>query len=224
MTAVTVVIPWHDADARRREILAWLEHRYAARHPDWQVVRGEMPNDGEWCKAEAIRDGLTRAAADTVVVADADIWCPGIPDAVDAVVCGHAWARPHRLVHRLTDPETDRVLAGAEPTVGMATVEKPYRGTGGGAFVVARRATLLDVPPDRRFRGWGAEDGAWRDALRTLAGMEWAGRAPAFHLHHPPQRRSSRHRTSDANAALAREYIAARRRPTSMRELVEAGR
>jgi hypothetical protein len=104
----------------------------------------------------------------------------------------------------------------------MPCAKRPYRGIAGGGIVVLPAATLAAVPPDPRFVGWGAEDPAWRDALRCLVGMEWRRtRAPLFHLWHPPALDEyGDHRASPENGALAARYKAARTDPGAMRELM----
>lgn len=218
--SVAVILPWRGGCEDREAIRGWVERRYAKRH-SWPVVIAEA--EGEWCKPKAIRAGLEATGAEIVIVADADVWCDGLRQAVRAVKQGAAWGRPHTHVYRLDRPSTAKVLAGAEPGVRMGLEQRHYRGTGGGAYVVALRETLLAVPPDIRFTGWGAEDGAWRDALRTLAGREWIGKAPLFHLWHPAPNRHGGRKTSPGNAALAKRYIDARGDREAMRRLVEAG-
>lgn len=215
---VTVIVPWQDTGCEhRRAAWRWVESRYLDRHPDWQIR--VSVHAGEWCKPAAIIEAA-RTASDLLVVADADVFCDGTAAAVDAVHAGAPWAVPHRLVHRLTPAATRAVLAGAAPA-GQPCHQRPYRGTAGGGIVVLERATLLDVPPDVRFTGWGGEDGAWRDALRCLAGMEWrAGSEPLVHLWHPPQMRLNRHVGSPENVALAARYVTARGNAAAMRALM----
>lgn len=227
MGDVTILIPWHWGSecSARQAAVNWVIARY---RPyvlgDSDAVVLSRPDLGdEWCKARAIRSVLP-GARDIVVVADADSWCDGVPEAVQAVRDGAPWAVPHKKVHRLTPLATADVLAGCRRPEALPTVKKPYRGHAGGGILVARRETLEDVPPDRRFTGWGSEDCAWRDALRTLAGMEWreSGK-PLIHLWHPPAERNGRHETSPENHALQSRYVEARGDVAAMRELVDGG-
>lgn len=222
---VSVVIPWRAGEPTREEAMRWLTHRLADLRNGWGLVLSETPEDEPWCKARAILQGVERATGDVIVVHDADVWCDGLPAAVAAVEAGYPWAVPHRRVHRLTPLATDRALDGDWPDERSPCLRRPYRGVAAGGILVAPRATLLDVPPDVRFTGWGSEDGAWRDALRCLAGREWRDTtAPLFHLHHEPQPRTPAGTTSAENAALAARYAYMRGDPVGMRDLMAEAR
>lgn len=157
------------------------------------------------------------ARTDIVVVADADVWCDGLPEAAEAVRDGAAWAVPHRLVHRLTETATRSLIAGGSPD---EYEQRPYPGVEGGGVIVTRRDTLLEIPLDPRFVGWGQEDVSHGVALRTLLGGCWRGTADLIHLWHPPQERLSRKVGSLQGRALGRRYFDARRSPDEMRALL----
>jgi hypothetical protein len=107
-----------------------------------------------------------------------------------------------------------------EDLAGLPLAQRPYRGYRGGGFVVAPRKTLIDIPIDPRFVGWGHEDSAWAWALMTLAGNPWRGTAPLVHLWHPPQERPSRRHGSAQSMELERRYQAAFEKPEAMSELI----
>ena len=214
-----VVIPWRGGDAFRWANLRWVLARYAQAHPDWSITIAHDRN-GEWVKARAVTPEIEAARHDVIVVADADVWCNGLAAAVSAVQDGTPWAIPHRQVRRLTRMATAEVLAGA----GLAeqpTLEAPYDGARGGGIVVGRRDTLLDVPLDPRFKGWGGEDISWGYALRSVAGRPYWGQLPLYHLWHPPQKRISRATGSTENRELQRRYARAKSRPQEMQQLLE---
>jgi len=223
---VSVIVPWHwglECD-HRTAALNYVLGRYSGYLlGDASALAVSPPSDGEWCKGGAIRSALPDAR-EIVIVNDADSWCDGIGEAVQAVREGAPWAVPHEKVHRLTPIATGELLAGCRAPEALATEKRPYRGHAGGGILVARRETLEQVPPDRRFTGWGSEDCAWRDALRTLVGMEWrqSGK-PLIHLWHPPVLRDGKHETSPGNHALQGRYVAARGDVEAMRELVAEG-
>lgn len=163
---------------------------------------------------------ITRSRAEIVAVMDADVVCHGLDQAVEAVRAGAAWAMPHRGVYRLTADATALVLAGAMPE-GLPTEQPPYLGVEGGGCVVARRRTLLEVPLDPRFIGWGQEDESWGVALRELLGPPHRVKRPLFHLWHPPQRRLTRSRGSMESWALRTRYFRARHDKAAMRRLTQ---
>ena len=214
--SVSVVIPWRPAPGRQR-ILGWVRRQWQEAFPTWQVVTGRAP-EGTWRKGAAVQDGIRRAQGTTIIVADADVWCDGIEQAVDEVAAGRAkWAMPHTLVRRLTEEATEKVLEGG-PLDGPTVETHP--GMAGGGMVVLTRQTARGVPMDPGFEGWGQEDQAWAVALETLAGPMWRGTADLVHLWHPPAERLSRASGSREGLARYRRYLDARDRPAAMRALL----
>lgn len=216
---VTVVVPWRAGCPDRARAWEWVQARYALEHAGWHVVEAPA-GDGDWCKASAVNPAVAAAPDGIVVVADADVWCDGLPRAVEAVGGGAPWAMPHRLVHRLTPDATSLLVAGTGQAQRLETTERPYRGVLGGGIVVAHRDALRAAPLDPRFVGWGQEDISWAIALHTLAGRCWRGSADLLHLWHPPQSRMSRRVGSHDGHHLHRRYLAARRDPALMRALI----
>jgi hypothetical protein len=181
--------------------------------------------DGEWCKATAVADALTRTDADMLVVHDADVVVSliAIERAVSAVHNDIAkWAIPHNLVHRLDEDATNVVLAGAMPTATRQLVRWPYVGMVGGGIVALRRTTYNDCPLDARFLGWGSEDQSWGFALTTLHHQPWRGDADLFHLFHPHPEPDAQRSPRYESEALRRAYRQYRGWPEQMRPLVDA--
>jgi hypothetical protein len=218
-TEVAVVVPWRAGDPDREAAWEWLRPRWADLGP---VLEGVAPA-GPWCKAAAVADGLAGCDAEIVVIADADVWCDDVDQAVGAVAGGAPWAVPHLNVYRLDAASTAAVLAGGPlgALAGHRLAEKPYRGHVGGGIVVLRRSTYLDCPIDPRFVGWGQEDDAWALALTALHGRPARGRFPLWHLWHEPQDRMTRRTGSPDNRDLFLRYRSASHNPDSMRRLVE---
>lgn len=177
-------------------------------------------DEGEWRKALALADALSQTDAEILIVSDADVWTDGLPAAAKAVQDGAPWAVPHRGVFRLTEDGTRRYMAG-EPLDGLPLVERAYLGVECGGVFVVRREVYEDCPMDPRFTGFGGEDESLSWALRALCGAPWRGKAQLAHLWHPPQARVTRGRGSEANVALRKRYVRARRDPDVMRRLVE---
>lgn len=216
----TVLVPWRPGDPHREAAWEWVSGRYTEQHPDWRLIRCTCPV-GPWVKALAVMPVIAECSHGPIVIADADVWCEGIDDAVRAVVEGTPWAMPHGAVRRLTRQATEAVLAGAELSEKLPLEEPVRRGVGGGGIVVAMRDTLLSVPMDSRFVGWGQEDTALALALTSLAGSRWRGKQPLWHLWHPPQERLTRRWGSGQSKRLYHRYAAARRDPKAMRALIE---
>lgn len=224
---VSVLVPWRDTGAADRAA-AWkyLRGLWQARHPDWQIVEGDAPG-AAWRKGLAVADALTRADGDIIVIADADVWCDDVAEAVKAVRSGAArWAMPHYRLLRLTSVATAEVYrSGQWPRRRTATTyaQRPYPGHPGGGMVVMTRSTYARAPIDPRFTGWGQEDDSWAIALRCLVGQAWRGTADLWHLWHAPQARQSRTVGNSAGFSLFRQYQRAAKDRRRMATLVEAG-
>lgn len=218
MRDVAVLIPWRQTDCPyRTKALAWVIAKHAQN--GWPVVVG-WHNEGPWVKALAIADALTQTHVEILVIADADVWTEGIPEALRTVRSASAWAIPHRGVIRLSADGTERYSAG-EAWPGLALDENAYLGIEGGGVVVIRRETYEDCPLDPRFTGWGGEDESWGFALRTLHGPPYRAKTPLLHLWHPPQQRATRAKGSEANTQLRKRYARALHNPAAMRAITE---
>lgn len=188
-----VLIPWRGGCPHREAALQWVTARYT--DAGYTVHLGSPPS-GRWCKARAVAAALSLTTDDLLVVADADVWCEGIHDALEGLQT-HRWAIPHLRVLRLSQNATAALIRGQEPDLSDLD-GLPYWGVQGGGIVALHRDTWHDVPLDPRFEGWGGEDHAWGLALHQLAGVPWIGepgdkrtppkgRADLLHLWHPPQ-------------------------------------
>jgi hypothetical protein len=214
--SVAVLIPWRPVDEHRDAALLWVRRKYAVEHPDWQILVSFGPTP--WSKAPPVMAAARATAAEIVVVSDADVWCNRLPDAVQSVANGAAWAIPHWLVKRLTLQATRETIAGRH----IEDLDEPgYPGMPGGGLTVLPRTALLDIPLDPRFIGWGQEDESWSWALTTLLGPPERHDGDLIHLWHPPQPRLTRARGNPEGWRLRRRYARARHDPALMRSLLE---
>lgn len=226
--SVHVAVPWAGDCPHRTAALHWVARQWGdAGH---RVTLG-IPNGDTWVKADAVRNAIGDSTAPILVVADADVWTDGVPEAIDRVRAGAAWAVPHLKVHRFTQAATAEILDGRSPDPALPIepfneggAPIAYGGVMGGGIVVLRRDVYDACPLDPRFEGWGQEDEAWGKALRCLYGPPARLKHPLWHLWHPPQQRQSRGVGSDAGAALYRRYAKAFGRPDQMRALIDEAR
>lgn len=218
-----MIVPWRGGCPDRERAWRWVRHKYETEFPQWEIIESSTScTDTEpWIKAHAVRDGLSRCDADTVVIADADVWTDGNGEAVASVESGAVrWAIPFRGVFRLSPEATLKLLAGRRwEDHGLA--ESAYLGVPGGGIVTMPRQLALEVPFDPRFVGWGGEDTAIGQALWTLAGPPRRVKLPLVHLWHPPQARISRRHGSLESRALEARYIAAANDAAAMRALLD---
>lgn len=83
-------------------------------------------DEGPWIKAHAVADALRKTNAEILIVADADVWATGLPEALQAVCDGASWAIPHRGVLRLSEGATARYLAGGGERPSPGAPRPPY--------------------------------------------------------------------------------------------------
>lgn len=209
MPAVEVLIPFHDTGdhpaSNPRADAYWLTRtRLRLEHERWGELIAWLEHGDPWSKGAAL--ATVTPTAPILIVHDADVWCDGLAEAVDAVRDGAAWAIPHRNVIRLTAD---------------GGIEETHEGLPGGGIVVLPRKTFTACSIDPQFVGWGGEDHAWGLALETLYGAPWRGEADLIHQWHPPAPRVSRRYGNRANEQLRQRYLMANGNPAAMRQLLE---
>jgi hypothetical protein len=206
-----VIIPWRHSD-ERAPLLGWVAAQYRAL--GWPVTVAEH-NDGEWCKAQAILDGIRQAGNGLLVVADADVWADNILAAVGTEA---PWVIPYDRLWRLDPPSTLRLMRGE--WADLTTTRDPYLGVPGGGIVIVDRQSALEAHPDPLFKGWGGEDTAWAHTLDTLIGPHVRVPGRLLHLWHRPEKLTRLHR---GNAARTRAYRDAAGDKAAIRVLLRGG-
>jgi hypothetical protein len=211
--AVEVIIPFAGADPYRQRALTWATER--CNFP-YKLAVGDLPFN----KAMTLMPAIERSSAKIVVAHDADVWTPGLANAIQAVEDGAAWAIPHWSVYRLSEDATRAVLGGSG-WPGQPLARPVYTGVAGGGVVVALRDTLLDIPMDPRFQGWGQEDESWAMALWCLLGEPWRGEDPLVHLWHPLEDRDGQRTGNQVSWTLRNRYASVRYDQPGMRQLLQ---
>lgn len=208
----TVVVPWRPGCPHRQAAWQWVKHRYET--AGYPVVEGTCP-DGPWVKALAVADAISQTDDDVLIVADADVWCPGLPEAIERIATRPV-VIPHGKVIRLTEHGTRQYMAGER----WPEAEDERRGMAGGGMVILTRDTWNRAPLDPRFRGWGQEDSSWATALTTITGKICRFSHPLIHLWHPPQPRMNRATGSVEGRDLEARYLDVARDPARMEALL----
>lgn len=163
-----VVIPWRGGDADRERALHFVIDCYRAL--GWPVTIGGH-TIGPWNKPKAIANAVAGTDADILVIADGDVLCDKVEEAVDRCV---TYVQPWRRIYRLSKKATDLVYAGADPKDIYREPDmlhrRVYGGVVGGGLLVCKREVYESCPLDPRFEGWGGEDVSWGHALQALHG------------------------------------------------------
>lgn len=218
---VAVLVPWSPDHAERSRNWAWLKRQWETTY-GWDIIEGHPPK-GPWNKSLAVADALTKTDADTLVIADADIWCPDVHLAVKSVERCATWAIPHRKVYRLNEATTSQLVQGriTWQTLGHPALDQtPYTGIAGGGIIAIKRDAYEQAPFDPRFNGWGGEDSAAGITWTALFGPPRRGTCHLWHLWHKPQHRLTRVKGSLESDALLRRYKTLQHYPQPLRDLI----
>ena len=231
---VRVIIPWRGGCQYRegalRRVVEWWESTY----PMLDIGVSHYPMErGPWCKGMAIWGCGQVADDEIIIIADADVVCDQVHEAVAALDIRRDapfWGMPHRDVYRLNEQATALYVQNQwKPDATLPRrdiqpyLQRSYAGYPGGGLVVIRGWALNHIPIDPRFTGYGQEDHSWALALSRLVGAPWRGHGILWHLWHPPQPRIRPGIGSLAGINLWHRYRCATT-PGAMWSLVEESR
>lgn len=233
-SGVTIVVPRATVnEPERNAAWAWLQRRFAALFPDWQVVEGVAIGGPGWMKGRAVGNAMPHARGRILVIHDADVAlsADALREAVRLVETRAApWVVPLTTVYRLGAGPTARYLAG-DPTRDVAAPDPtaeltraPYRSYPGGGCVVVPRAQYVatgGIP--EAFSGWGAEDECLALILDTMLGAHQRLDGPLLHLWHPPAEVNGRPYNLQGNRALLRQYLPMRGDPARLWPVLSGG-
>jgi hypothetical protein len=245
---ISLLVPFRSDGERRTETWRWLEEYWQFWLPGAEIIMGR---DGHFpfCKTGAVNDAFRRARGDIVVILDADCYI----DHAVILSCAsqiraarrrrrRMWFVPYRHFYRLTDAASRLVLDsypqnpyrfGAPPPAG--DVEESSGQSVGhwyGALIqiMPKEAFEIAGGMDLRFRGWGAEDISFMNAVDTLYARHRTTRNQVLHMWHPHigtlhvEREWVGQDGPGGNNQLATRYQGAYGRPDRMRALTrEAG-
>lgn len=221
--SVSIVVPYSPIGEGRERNWRFLRERYQALHPDCEVVEGRC--EGRWSKGRAVNDAVQRSSGDVLVIADADVMVgpQALRNAIEALRFS-AWVVPHRLVYRLTEEATLRVLAGAlaEPrSLDPHEASRVHKGCQGGGITVLTREAFHTVGGiDEGFYDWGGEDISFARAMDAIVGGHRRMGELMWHLNHEPMPRREGNRASEESEELAGRYLEASTSREGTRELL----
>ncbi len=220
-----IIIPFGgEADQERADALDFVVDRLEKRYPRFELIVGEDPEEESWSKGRAIAAGIEETDAEILVLHDADSFLAGdqLKEAVQLIRDGRAeWVVPHKMVYRLRERETERMLAQPHRTPRKMVTRTPYVGPAGGGITILKAEHYELAPIDPRFEGWGGEDLSFGWALDTLVGPYERLIGQLFHLWH--EHPAPDLRGSEESEALVDRYRGARGYPRRMRQLIDEG-
>ena len=230
-----ICVPWRGGDPHRERAWAWCRARWAS-YVDWPIVTADADPEQPFSRAGS-KNAAARLAGDWDVAVFADADCilrypPPLLRAVEVAAERGFAVLPHTSYHPLTESGTEAVYLARRLGWDMHAREKcwcltcrpPTEGERrrpdsaiGGLIVIPRGLWDAVDGYDERFRGWGSEDGAMNQALRTLGSVERI-EATLYQLWHQPS--VGWYAEYQRNKPLRRRYAAAGDDPEAMRALV----
>jgi hypothetical protein len=224
---VVILAPRRAGDPVRDKVWEFVRERWSAL--GWPIYEGH--HDDGLFNASAARNAAAKEAGDwdIAVFIDADTIprdLGRITEAVALAARSGALVRPFRTYVNLDEDASAKVLATGElPTAPRRPAKwlngvKSLTDATGGVAIVPRKLFDAVGGYDERFRGWGSEDTAFSLACSALGGLK-VTLGEVWHLWHPQQERNPENAQYKANVALRKRYEVARRRPESMRRLIE---
>lgn len=206
---ISVLIPWRSDDEDR--IRAWHYNRLRWQNLPVQLcVADDGRTEGPFSVARAVNRARRQATSGILAIFGADHIPPDLGRLawIEDRLAERPWSAVYAGTRVIGRNDTDRVLRGLPPGLFAETRGHLIAMCEG---IIAVRASVWDDlgGMDERFVGWGAEDTAFKVALRALYPDGGAGEGETWALWHP-----DRHGTTEltaANIARCTEYETAAR-------------
>jgi hypothetical protein len=226
---LSIVVPYRYADAHRQDLHDWTLSYIRASFPGAEVILGEDKVDGPFSRAAAINDGARQSNRELLLITDGDlVYLSGnVVAGMQLLDAGAAWVIPYNRYRGLTREATAILLT--RPPAGPWVIRADWTAGGndgwsvGGVTLISRTAFESMSGFDKRFRGWGCEDWAFRYSAETLLGPLKRAEGTIWHLWHPSamhQATASCPESVRANSSLLARYLAAKVNPDLMKKLV----
>lgn len=226
---LSVLVAFRDVDGHRSAVWNLIRGMFERYLPAAEIVVGTDDGIDPFHKTLALNRAAAAATGDVFLLTDADTWvaAPRVLAAAAGIEAApDVWWRPWQQKIKLAEAPTAKLLAeGWDGTVPKgARVENRNAYWAAPPIMLHRRLWEAVGGMDERFRGWGYEDDAFGNCLRTLYGEPTWISGDAVHLWHPRIGRSGRdlwpgQASADDNLRLASRYRLART-PEAMRRLI----
>lgn len=229
VTSVSVIIPYRSDEPERQRLFDWCVTRWAALHPDWQLV---TPHDGAaegpFNRSRAVNRGVDMADGEVVIVADADI-CVRYGQAEEMVAsleAGANWVVGFQRMVHLTYERTQNILTAdpdaIDPPAHASSVDIRWSGSESVCGLLALwRSDFLNIGGFcEAMTDWGHEDVAFAYTADTLIGQYARTSGDVAHLFHALRPDRKTNPRSVANAELCEAYARANGNPEAMTQLV----
>ncbi|MBY0065342.1 MULTISPECIES: galactosyltransferase-related protein [Priestia] len=192
LNQVSVLIPYKPDKGIRDKLFRWVISYYKNVMPEVELCIGRSKSE-PFNRSQAINRAAKKATRPIFVIADADvIYSREILIKAIPLLSKHAWIIPYGKWLDISQASTAKLLVSS-PKWPFSTKVKSTERFGNktvkpvsGVVVVSRKNFNSIKGFDERFRGWGREDNAFRDAMNTLCGpYKRINSNSIYHLWHP---------------------------------------
>jgi len=192
LNKVSVLIPYKQDNGIRDKLFNWVKRFYENAMPEVELCIGEN-HDNLFNRSKALNNAAKIATKDVFVIADSDvIYNPQLIVQSIKLLDQYTWIIPYSKWLDLTKESTKNLLKMTPEwpvSTGVKYVQrhknkkfKPISGV----LVLPREKFNAVGGFDDRFKGWGREDKAFRDAVNTLCGpYNRCNEGFLYHLWHP---------------------------------------
>jgi hypothetical protein len=215
---VSVLIPYRPDGGERDRIFAWMQKRWQALFPNWDLVVSDDLGGEQFNKGQAWNLAANYAIGEIFVCTEHELAFnrQDLLDAVETVKGQGGWLLPERY-YMLDREHTDHLLA-EPPEINIGIPVHPlyawYAESPAPIHVLRRDVFELVNGYDEHFPGWGHVDRAFVAAVDTLYMSHQRFRGSVFHMDH------ARPKSVDCNPALSRRYQQANGKRSAMRALI----
>jgi hypothetical protein len=219
---ISVLVPFKSfGDCDRDANWRWVEDRFHALHPDWEICVGE--SEQPFNRGQAINEAASKAKGDIFYVSDADCFvypeqateCVRLAsEAPGVVIAATRWLALERAFSWEVRVGRPDVRFASEPPTWCEV-----QGTVSGCFAISRESFEKVGGFPKEFMDWGGEDCAFWYKMETFVAQGRRLEGDMFHLWHPTARDENSDRFK-VNMNRMNQYGEANLNPEKMRELI----
>jgi predicted glycosyltransferase involved in capsule biosynthesis len=184
-----IVIPWRDSGCEYRlRSFNFLYEYYSKRY---EIIVGDKNDiNGNFSRAGARNDGVSKSNSDIVVVIDSDnyISYTQIDAAIDSAKTNNLLVKPNHKFGYMDEQSTEKFYKENLDPKYFNFQSRPVSFFSGGAYVIKKDLWNFVGGMDEEFIGYGAEDNAFHITCEKKLGKTVWITGLNYHLYHPSYR------------------------------------
>lgn len=179
------VVPWRSVgDPWRDKAQAWQEKEFQRLGLPYAIATDPL-EDRPFSVARAMNNYLKDNEHDFIVFGADHVPSVQVFNTTQEVLETKPYYHPYNRTWELSQESTEAVYAGEQPFPKNPVLKYVAKLDFCTGLVAMKHSTWKTTPWDNRFEGWGWEDTAQRDAMRTIFGSRAPGHEPLLCLYHP---------------------------------------